>query len=94
MGAPEQEFLGEGAIGAVAHSARPVYLDMVVLLVGGREQGTGLSAGASSKSSVESTVLCLPVMLQAPVPGKSSGESARNDIDGGMQKRDRELFSW
>ncbi|CAN0482925.1 unnamed protein product, partial [Ectocarpus sp. 12 AP-2014] len=71
---PHSEHLGDGTVGVAAQSARPVCIEVVCPTAerrgfnGGRE-GTAAVAGSSDPCGASSTVLCIPVMLQAaPLP--------------------------
>ncbi|CAN0156407.1 unnamed protein product, partial [Ectocarpus sp. 12 AP-2014] len=72
--APHSEHLGDGTVGVAAQSARPVCVEVVCPTAerrgfnGGRE-GTAAVAGSPDPCGASSTVLCIPVMLQAaPLP--------------------------
>lgn len=71
---PHSEHLGDGTVGVAAQSARPVCIEVVCPTAerrgfnGGRE-GTAAVAGSPDPCGASSTVLCIPVMLQAaPLP--------------------------
>ncbi|CBJ32614.1 expressed unknown protein [Ectocarpus siliculosus] len=71
---PHSEHLGDGTVGVAAQSARPVCIEVVCPTAerrgfnGGRE-GTAAVASSPDPCGASSTVLCIPVMLQAaPLP--------------------------
>ncbi|CAN0197111.1 unnamed protein product, partial [Ectocarpus sp. 4 AP-2014] len=67
---PHSEQLGDGTVGVAAQSARPICIEVVCPTAerrgfnGGRE-GTAAVAGLPDPCGASSTVLCIPVMLQA-----------------------------
>lgn len=79
VGLPERERLGEGTVGVAAQSARPVCIEVAP----SSSTGSGLGGPMSTWSNT-STVLCVPVMLQAvSVPNSQSGTDGESVVNAG-----------
>lgn len=80
VGLPERERLGEGTVGVAAQSARPVCIEVAP----SSSTGSGLDGPMSTWSNTSSTVLCVPVMLQAvSVPNSQAGTDGDSVVNGG-----------
>lgn len=80
VGLPERERLGEGTVGVAAQSARPVCVEVAP----SSSTGSGLDGPMSTWSNTSSTVLCVPVMLQAAsVPNSQAGTDCDSSVNAG-----------